>query len=648
MIRIQNKLDKLENSAITFFYFLLRSSLSFGIGYITAKCNIFADFSPFSLILLSISPKIGLVPTFCFLGSALGHLSNPFQLSVFKYITALTMIYIIYMIFQKSMHIIKNDSAILAAGCCLGAGILFMLVEGFALYSVLLLICECVLICCCIYFVNYAAEAFKKCCFLSSRELIAASVTLILILISLQHITVFQLNVTRMLMFALLFLAFSCLKTSHTAVLGCCLGIISAAIGNGGEAIFTAMIVGTLLGCVFSSFSEKLAVTSFGIGYFAVLFFFGKFPWNYWYFAEPPIAMAAVFFVPKKQLKEFLSSYIAVRSSEEEPIKKNQTENMDQLIEEFSSLSKKIENKMTQGSAELQFYFEEEKTIKAALEKRNLNVMDLNFIKDQNHCKKCEIIIDKQEDLQVENILSDTITPYFKDGCSVKIVEQKSSILAIFKEKSAFTISCAALCRNKQNETVSGDHTCGFYIDKNSYCILLADGMGCGENAGHESKLAVDTLQKLLQSGLSVPNALNVYRSTERFRNEDFFTTLDICIIDLKDGIVDFYKAGAFDSFLVHKDRLTVIGGGGIPLVLSENDRVKHQSLRISNNDYLIMGSDGLAAFNEQTEASILLCKDSSIRIYAQNIFRRLSQVSNEDRNDDVTVIIAKFQKAVE
>ncbi len=648
MIRIQNKLDKLESSAIALFYFLLRSTLSFGIGYITAKCNIFDDFSPFSIILLSVSPKIGLVPTFCFLGSSLGHLSNPFQMAIFKYITALTMIYIIYMVFQKSLHMIQNDSAILAAGCCLGSGFLFMLTKGFTLFSVLLLICECILICCCIYFVNYTASAFKKSCFLSSRELIAAAVSLILILITLQHITVFNLSISRLIIFILLFLALSCLKTSHTAVLGCCLGIISAAIGNGGEAIFTAMIVGTLLACVFSSFSERLAVTAFGIAYFAVLFFFGKFPWNYWYFAEPPIAMAAVCFVPKKPLKSFLSSYITVKVAEDDPVPSPHNEDVEQLIEEFSLLSKKIENKISAKIADVQFLIEEEKTIKSALNARNLTVRDLNFIIDRHHCKKCEIIVEKREDLNIENILQKTISPYFNDEYTIKLIEQKDTVCAVFKDKSNYTISCVALCRNKQNETVSGDHTCGFFIDKNTYCILLADGMGSGENAGHESKLAVETLQKLLQSELSVQNALNIYRSTERFRKEDFFTTIDMCFINLKDGIAEFYKAGAFDSYLIHKDRLTVITGGGMPLGLSENDRIKHQSFRISNDDFLIMGSDGLSAFDNQSEASILLCKDDDIRTYAQKIFKRLAEVSGEDRNDDVTVIAAKFQKAIE
>ena len=650
MIRVQNKLDKFENTAISLFYFILRSALSFGVGYITAKCTVLEDFSPFSIILLSVSPKIGLVPTFCYLGSSLGHLTNPFDLTIFKYITALTMIFTVYMVFQKTMHIIKSDTAVLSAGCCLVSGFFFMLAGNMTLFSVLLLICESILICCCIYFVNYAAKAFKKCCYLSSRELIAVSVTLILILISLQNISLFNINISRLLSISILFLALNCLKTSHTAVLGCCLGIISAAVANGGETIFTAMIVGTLAGCVFSAFSNRLAMTSFIIAYYAVLFFFGKFPWSYWYFSEPPIAMVLVFFIPKEQLRKFLSSYITVKSPDGSTIepKTNIGQDIEALVDQFNQISKSIETKMNDTLSPVHFFIEEEKNIRKELENRKVNVRDINFIEDEQRCKKCDITFSVDDDILCEEIIKEAVSPYFSTGFTLKVAEQSGNYWAHIKEKSNYIISCAALCKNKSGEPVSGDNAFGFSINKDTYCLILADGMGSGNEAGYESKLVIDTLKKLLIGGMTVQNALNIYRSSERFREEERFTTIDICMIDLKDGVADFYKAGSYDSFFIHKDKLSVLRGGGMPLGLSENDRVKHQSIRISDGDFLIMGSDGLTAFDKQTDAMILLCKHDNVKTYTQNILKRIFEINGNRCDDDITIIAAKFQKNAE
>lgn len=339
MIKVQNQFNKLQNSIIHVFYYLLRIILSVGLGFISSQCIIFEGFSPFSLILLSISPNIGMIPTFCYLGCTFGTLFNPFDLSTFKYVTALTMVYVIYMIFQKSLHVIKRDTAVLTAACCFTSGFLFLLVGQLTLFNVLVLIGESVLICCCIFFINYATKAFRRCCYLSAQELIAVAITLILVFVALGNLQILGLNVARILGASLIFLAIYCLKTSHTIVLGTIMGIILAAVTDGGEAIFTSVVIGTLAGCVFSSFSERFSAVSYIIVYYAMLFFFGKFPWNYWYFAEPLIAYSLIFFIPKKKLRTLLSSYIAVKT---EIKNKNESIGASQLLLECSKKCRTI------------------------------------------------------------------------------------------------------------------------------------------------------------------------------------------------------------------------------------------------------------------------------------------------------------------
>lgn len=710
MIRIQNSFDKFESIAVNSFYFILRTALSLTLGFLTAKCTIFAELSPFSIILLSIGSKVGLIPTFCFLGGSLGYLTNPVDLTVFKYITALTMIFVVYMVFEKSMRILKGDLAIIAAICCFTSGFLFLLAGSLNFFSVLLLVCESVLVCCCVYFVNYAAGAFRKCCHLSPRELIAASVTFILILLALQDISFFNLNLARTLGIIVLFLAFYCLKTSHAAVLGGGLGIVLAAIESGGESIFTAIIVGTLVGCIFSNFSHRFAMGSFIVAYYAVLFFFGKFPWSYWLFSEPPIAMAILFLMPKDKIKALLSNYISVRnqnnatkesskksldgckqscralcpkaaicyeknlqeicdvleSSNEKiediiyikerlpfcikpnamqntirtELSKSNGEDFDTLIREINEISKKMEFKMSVHRSPIRFFGEEEIKIKADLEKRKLSVRNIEFFEDGNNCKKCEIAFSIQEDVLYEKILREVITPYFKEGFTIKISESNENFYVQIKEKSNFIITCSALCKNKNGEQFCGDNAMGFTVNKHTYCLLLADGMGSGEDARLQSKLAIDTLHKLLCGGLTPQNALNLYRAAERFREDGSFATIDICMVNLKDGTADFYKAGAYDSFYIHNDKLSIIKGGGIPLGLSEYDRVKHCTYRLSDGDYLVMASDGLSALGLQQETSILMHKCDNIRLYAQNILKNMP----ESTNDDITIIVAKFQ----
>ncbi len=723
MIKVQHHLDRFQNAVTSGFYYTLRIILSLGLGFLTAKCALFENFSPFSLILLSVSPDIGLIPTFCYLGSSLGILSGSFSLSVFKYITALTMIYVVYMVFRKSLHIVKNDTAVLTAACCFTAGFLFLLVDQLTLYNVLILTGESVLTCCCIYFVSYAVKAFRSCCYLSSRELIAAAITMILILITLHNVYVFGMSVSRMVAISLLFLALCCLKTSHAAVLGSCLGIIMSAAGSGGEAIFTAMIVGTLVGCVFSAFSDRFAMTAFTLVYYAILFFFGKFPWNYWYFGEPLVAYAVVFFIPKQKVRIFLSSYIAVKKPKKpsknhmndknlvdvckkecqavcpkamicyeknapelsealdslaerfcqteelgnieavlpfcikpnamaEIIEKrliySHSEDFEDLIEQLDHLSRKIERKMDASVRTVRFLTDEEEQIKGGLEKRRLTVRDINFMIDERSCKKCDIQFHLNGDLLYEKIISEVVAPYFKEGFTLKTAKYEDGYLAHIRESSRFNISCAALCKTKSGEQISGDTALGFSAGKGLYYLILADGMGSGKAAGVQSELVIDTIRRLVAGGLSVPNALNVYRSALRFRQENHFTTVDVCAIDLNNGVADFYKAGAYDSYHLHGDRLTILRGGGMPLGLGEKDRLRHINIKVQDGDCLILASDGLTALNEQLEDSLVKCRDTDVRTYAKKILQSLSEKSESAVSDDVTVMVCKFHKMTE
>ncbi len=722
MIKIQHHLDQFQHAVTSGFYYTLRIILSVGLGFLTSKCSIFENFSPFSLILLSVSPDIGLIPTFCYLGSAFGFLSGIFNLSVFKYITALTMIYVVYMVFRRSLQIIKNDTAVLSSACCFVSGFLFLLVGQLNLFNVLILVGESILVCCCVYFIAYAARAFKHNCYLSSRELIAAAITMVLILVSLHNIYLFGLSIARVGALILLFLAVYCLKTSHAAVLGSCLGIILAAVANGGEAIFTAVVVGTLVACVFSTFSEKFALTSFLLIYYAVLVFFGKFPWNYWYFAEPIVAYAVTVLVPKSKLRNFLSSYIAVKVPKNSPkVKKagkdiidacrrecgnicpkasicyeknapelkealealseqfRQTEELgkvedalpfcikphamaniiekrliyshsqdfDDLVEELNHLSRKIEVKMDASVGTVKFLTEEEEKIKKGLENRRISVKDINFIVDEHNCNKCDIHFTLNGDVLYEKIIKETVLPYFKTGFSIKIAECNGTYTAHLKENNRFEISCAALCKTKNGEQISGDTALGFSAGKGSYYLLLADGMGSGKDAGVQSELAIDTVRRLVSGGLSVPSALNVYRSTSRFRQGHAFTTIDICAIDLNKGTADFYKAGAYDSYHITKNSVICLHGGGMPLGLTDKDRLRHSNVKVSDDDYIILASDGLAVINEDIEDVLMKSKNEDVRLFAKKILNHITN-ENDGGSDDVTVMVCKFHKKEE
>jgi stage II sporulation protein E len=220
-------------------------------------------------------------------------------------------------------------------------------------------------------------------------------------------------------------------------------------------------------------------------------------------------------------------------------------------------------------------------------------------------------------------------------------------ILANIKERTTYSLECAALCKTKNGETICGDQAIGFTGSKSKYYLLLADGMGCGKDAFLQSELIIKTLKKLIKGGLSVVSALNTYRSITRINESFGFSTIDICAIDLNNGNTELYKAGAFDSFLLSNGRCFLFSGGGIPLGLTDTDRIKHETIKLHHEDYLILASDGLISHSDHIERILLDSKDEDVRSFAKKILYTHSE-QNPEHSDDVTVMVCKIKKTEE
>lgn len=639
MIKVQGKMDQFQNKIIVAFYYILRVIISFGLSYFLSQCVLFENFSPFSLILFSVSYNIGLIPTACYMGGIVGTLLTPFDLSSFKYITALTMIYVIYALFQKSFRTIRYDTAVFTSVCCFVSGFLFLLVGQLTLFNVLILVGESILICCCVYFVNYAANAFKKSCFLTSKEIIAASITLVLIFCTLHNVYILNLSVARILGIFLILSSLYCFKISHIVVLGSCIGIILSAVSNGGEVIFIAIVTATLAGCLFSSFSNKFSVTSFIIVYYASLIFLGGFPWNYRYFLEPVIASFLVLPLPKSKIRNFLSSYIPIRQFFDG--KSSKSEGLySKCKKECMAVCDHAKHCYGKNASELKAIlnsFDEQYKINGRIPvisqmlpfciKPNAMECAIHRVFQSENKNEVGKMVDQL------NYISKRIEAAMDEEC---ITSVKHSALEI----NPYMIQCAALCRAKDQEAICGDQAIGFSIDQKRYCLILSDGMGCGRQAGAYSELTVSVLKRLLQGGMSVSNTLNILRSVVRFNPKETFSTLDLCILNLETAVADFYKSGAYDSYFIKDDVCIKIDGGGIPMGLSEDDQIIHRRISFSENDFLVMISDGLTITENESDL-LMECKHEDAQIFAKNIMRAFAH-----REDDVTVMICRFIKS--
>lgn len=152
--------------------------------------------------------------------------------------------------------------------------------------------------------------------------------------------------------------------------------------------------------------------------------------------------------------------------------------------------------------------------------------------------------------------------------------------------------------RPKRGERVSGDSAVHFETEDRTLCLLLSDGMGCGESAQRESGMAVRLLERFLRAGIDAPPALKTLNSALALRAEstDSFTTVDLLTLSLETLEGELYKYGAAPSYLKRGGTVRRVTCSCLPAGVQEGAPPPEAThVRFSPGSFFIMLTDGVA-----------------------------------------------------
>lgn len=151
-----------------------------------------------------------------------------------------------------------------------------------------------------------------------------------------------------------------------------------------------------------------------------------------------------------------------------------------------------------------------------------------------------------------------------------------------------------AVC-SRGRERANGDRCFRFPGTANRYYLLLCDGMGTGEGAAYEARLAGGMLRRMLTAGYAAHAALQSVNSLCVLRGSAGAVTVDLAEADLLTGRVTLYKWGAAPSWLLSRTGAQVLGGACPPPGLSvEGNAETVERLRLQPEDVLLLFSDGV------------------------------------------------------
>lgn len=165
----------------------------------------------------------------------------------------------------------------------------------------------------------------------------------------------------------------------------------------------------------------------------------------------------------------------------------------------------------------------------------------------------------------------------------------------------------------KTGSIISGDTRSKMEIGKNKIMIALCDGMGSGESAEKSSNTAMTMVENLYLAGFDSDTILNLSNNLLSNTNKETFSALDISIVDIDSGWVDFIKLGAVDSFIRVENGIEIAQGGALPLGIVEEMKPKVMRKRLKPGELCLIVSDGVIDTISNEEISNILLSNSTL-----------------------------------
>ncbi len=368
---------------------------------------------------------------------------------------------------------------------------------------------------------------------------------------------------------------------------------------------------------------------------------------------------------PHELEKKCIKKYALVKNLEDimniymvnETLKSRLGEGRKILSNHINNMSVTISEIVDEFGNELHLCTDVEKSIKKSLLKYGINFGSLICYNDKNGRIKIKMQMENCMGSQaciktVLPIISETIGKNMSigsEGCNINSKNNMCEI--VIEEAPKYHINSHVAVATKEGEKFTGDSYSYGRTKDGNYITVISDGMGSGPEAGLESKVSVEIIEKFMEVGFDEKIAIDAVNAimSIKFSEDEKFSTLDMNKIDLYTGNAKFMKVGAIESFIKRGNKVEVINSNTLPFGVLEEPDVDTVEKQVGNGDVIVSISDGiLDVKNDGSFDTTWLIEFLKNTKYRQPkdlsiaILEKAKELSGGKAKDDMTVVVSK------
>lgn len=329
----------------------------------------------------------------------------------------------------------------------------------------------------------------------------------------------------------------------------------------------------------------------------------------------------------------------------EEQTKKNISNQLKNVSNAIKSMAKDIEKDIKAEEK----YQAERLEIVDLLRQKEIEVQDIMIKKDNRFI--VEIYLTRLlENTKLEQI-AEILTNILKESIVLN-AEATVGKKIVYLSDDKYIMAIGMAQETKNNSKQSGDSILNIRLKDGKYLVAISDGMGSGKEAKNSSNQTLRLLENLLVSGFDKKASLDLINNALMNQNKETFATLDIAIVDLYEGNVEFIKSAACPTYIKKNKRVQMIKSNSLPTGILEESKLETFDKDINDGEIVVLCSDGILDSNVEYKNKELWIKYLLEDIETTNTQKIANLILEEsvDNNygiakDDMSVVAFKFRQ---
>lgn len=214
-----------------------------------------------------------------------------------------------------------------------------------------------------------------------------------------------------------------------------------------------------------------------------------------------------------------------------------------------------------------------------------------------------------------------------------------------YKTASVYDVALGLAKEIKGGSDESGDTHAMTKLPSGKILLAICDGMGSGKVANEKSETSINLIENFYRVGFDNETILSSVNKLLNLNSGNSFSAVDISVIDLKNGEVDFIKQGATVGFIKRNDEVMKIESNSLPIGILDEVKPHLTKTVLTPDDIVVMMSDGVVdAFEEDELIEYLrLLPSTNPQNLADTVLNRAKEQQKNYAKDDMTVLCGKL-----